>query len=97
MLLSNLKKKKKNVLENGWLTFILSWNWLPFSAVFSYPFELSCFQRNSKVLLQPWHCWRRQCCCHHGAETLTFCNVSVISEDIYLKLGVCVYYPMSNP
>ena len=27
----------------------------------------------------------------------TFCNTSVITEDIYLKLGACVLYPNSNP
>ena len=27
----------------------------------------------------------------------TFCNISVITDDIYLKLGVCVHYPKSNP
>ena len=26
-----------------------------------------------------------------------FCNISVITEDIDLKLGVSVYYPKSNP
>ena len=30
-------------------------------------------------------------------KTLTFCNISVITEDIYLKLGVCVHYPKRNP
>ena len=34
-------------------------------------------------------------CC--GAKTVTFCNISVITEDVYLKLGVCVHYPKSNP
>ena len=33
--------------------------------------------------------------CH--AKTLTFLIISVITEDIYLKLGVCVHYPESNP
>ena len=28
--------------------------------------------------------------------TLTFCNISVFTEDIYLKLRICVYYPKSN-
>ena len=31
------------------------------------------------------------------AKILTFCNISVFTEDIYLKLGVCVHYPKSNP
>ena len=30
-------------------------------------------------------------------KTVTFCNISVITEDIYLKLGVCVNCPNSNP
>ena len=29
-------------------------------------------------------------------KTLTFCNISVITEDIYLKHGICVHYPKSN-
>ena len=38
--------------------------------------------------------WR---CCHlHCAKTLAVCNISVITEDIYLKLGLCVHYPKSN-
>ena len=28
---------------------------------------------------------------------MTFCNISVIIEDICLKLRVCVHYPKSNP
>ena len=31
------------------------------------------------------------------AETLAFCDTSLITEDIYLKFGVCVHYPKSNP
>ena len=31
------------------------------------------------------------------AKTVTFRNVSVITEDIYLELGVCVHHPKSNP
>ena len=30
-------------------------------------------------------------------KVLTFCNISVITEDIYLKVGVCLPYPKSNP
>ena len=30
-------------------------------------------------------------------EKLTFCNISIITEDNYLKLGKCVHYPKSNP
>ena len=29
-------------------------------------------------------------------KTLTFCNISIITEDIYLKLGICVHCPKSN-
>ena len=44
------------------------------------------FQR---VLLKPWRC--------HCAKTLTLsCNISVITEDIDLKFGLCVHYPKSN-
>ena len=32
-----------------------------------------------------------------AVQKLTFCNISVITEDIYLKLGVCVHCPKSNP
>ena len=27
------------------------------------------------------------------AKTLTFCNISEITKDTYLKLGICVHYP----
>ena len=30
-------------------------------------------------------------------ETLTFSNISVITEDIYLKLRVVVHYEKGNP
>ena len=30
-------------------------------------------------------------------QKLTFCNSSVITEDNYLKLGLCVQYPNNNP
>ena len=36
-------------------------------------------------------------CCRRHAKTLTFCNISVINEDINLKLGLCVHYPKRNP
>ena len=32
-----------------------------------------------------------------GAKTLTFSNMSVISEDMYLKLRLAVYYQKGNP
>ena len=28
---------------------------------------------------------------------MTFCNICVITEDIYFKLYVCVHYPKGNP
>ena len=31
------------------------------------------------------------------AKTLTFSNISVITEDIYLKLRVVVHYQKGNP
>ena len=34
--------------------------------------------------------WRR-------AKTLTFSNISVITEDIYLKLRVVIHYKKGNP
>ena len=39
------------------------------------------------VVVVPYHC---------HAKTMTFCNISVITEAIYLKLGVCVHYPKRN-
>ena len=35
-------------------------------------------------------------CRHCRAKTVKFYNMSVITEDIYLKFGVCVHYPKSN-
>ena len=32
-----------------------------------------------------------------SCKSVTFLNISVITEDIFLKLGVCVHYPKSNP
>ena len=54
-------------------------------------FSLAVFGRKTKVLLWPWHC---HCRC---AKSLTFCNISVITEDINLKLGICVHSPKSSP
>ena len=36
-------------------------------------------------------------CVVGGMQKLTFCDISIISEDICLKLGDCIYYPKSNP
>ena len=33
----------------------------------------------------------------HCAKTLTFSNISVITEDIYLKLRIVVHYQKGNP
>ena len=30
-------------------------------------------------------------------KKLTFCKISIITEDIYLKLRICVFYPKSDP
>ena len=30
-------------------------------------------------------------------QKLTFCNISLTTEDIYLKLRVCLHYPKRNP
>ena len=40
--------------------------------------------------------WRRRCR-RRRAKTLIFCYISIITEDIYLKLGVRVQSPNSNP
>ena len=32
-----------------------------------------------------------------ACENLTFCNISVTTEDIYLKLRVFVHYQKGNP
>ena len=29
-------------------------------------------------------------------KTFTFCNISVITKDIYMKLSVCIHYPKRN-
>ena len=31
------------------------------------------------------------------SSSLTFCKISIITEDIYLKLGVSVHHPKRNP
>ena len=38
-------------------------------------------------------CRHRRC---RRAKTVTFCNISVIIEDIYSKLGICVHHPKRN-
>ena len=49
-------------------------------------FSLAVFEENIKVLSKP--CRRRRLC----AKTLTFSNISIITEDIYLKLRLVVHY-----
>ena len=55
-------------------------------------FSLAVFEENIEVLSSPWRQLGR---CH--AKTLTFSNISVITEDIYLKLRVVVHYQKGNP
>ena len=50
------------------------------------------FEENVALLSQPW---RRRL--RHRAKTLTFSNISVIIEDIYLKLRVVVHYQKGEP
>ena len=38
--------------------------------------------------------WRRR---RRHAKTLTFSNISVITEDIYLKIRIVVHYQKGNP
>ena len=58
-------------------------------------FKSVVFGQKPEILLLPWlrHC----CLCHRHSRTLTFCNISVITEDVYLKLKLCVHHPKSNP
>ena len=46
----------------------------------------------SEVLSQPWRRLLRR----RRAKTLTFSNISVINEDIYLKLRIVVHYQKGN-
>ena len=58
-------------------------------------FSSAVFQENDEILSEPWRLWgrgrRRRC-----AKTLTLSNFAVITEDIYLKLGVVVHYQKRN-
>ena len=40
--------------------------------------------------------FRLRNCRRGGAKTWTFCNISVITEEIYLKLGLVVHYEKGN-
>ena len=64
------------------------WDWCVCPSVH---FKLGRFLRKPEILLLLW----RHTCCY--AKTVTFCNISVISEDIYWKLGVCVHCQKSDP
>ena len=57
-------------------------------------FLFGCVRRKPEVLLQPWRLRRGRRC---RAKTLTFCNMTLITEDIYLKIEVCIHYLNSNP
>ena len=53
------------------------------------------FKENVEVLSWSWpRCRRRR---HRHAKTLTSSNISVITEDIYLKLRLVVHYQKGNP
>ena len=53
----------------------------------SHIFSLVVFKENIKVLSQTGcRRWRRRLCQYHHAQTLTFSNIAVITEDFYLKL-----------
>ena len=52
-------------------------------------FSSAVFKESIKILSQPCH--RRG-----HAKTLTFSNISVITEDIYLKLRQVVSYQKGN-
>ena len=54
-------------------------------------FSSAVFEENFEVLSWPWRRRRRL------AKTLTFSNISVITEDIYLKLRIVVNYEKGNP
>ena len=63
------------------------WSWASMSASVCVDFEVQFLARlwkTAEVLSQPWY--RRH------AKTLTFFNISVITEDIYLKLRLVVHY-----
>ena len=49
-------------------------------------FSSAVFEENVEILSYPWRRRRRR------AKTLTFSNISVITEDIYLKLRLVVHY-----
>ena len=60
-------------------------------------FSSAVFEENVEVLSQPWRRRRRRLWRWRRAKTLTFSNISVITEDIYLKPRVVVHYQKGNP
>ena len=56
-------------------------------------FGSAVFEENIEVLSKS--CRPRQR--HRRAKTLTFSHISVITEDIYLKLKLVDYYQKGNP
>ena len=54
----------------------------------AFVFLARVFSEKSQGIAIPWYL---------HAKALTFCNISVITEDIYLKLCICVHYLKSNP
>ena len=65
------------------------YRYLVFCVSFNF-FSLAVFEEYVEVLSKP--CGHRR-----RAKTLTFTNISVISDDIYLKLRLVVYYEKGNP
>ena len=98
---SNLKKKKKKKQDYKEKKFFIKTGQLGNNGqVFVTPEECvygkvlcfkAVFEENVKVLSKPWRRWRR------CAKTLTFSYISVITEDIYLKLRLVVHYQKGNP
>ena len=56
-------------------------------------FSSAVFEENDEVLSYLWRHLRRR---RRRAKTWTFCNIFVITLDIYLKLGLVVHYEKGN-
>ena len=52
-------------------------------------FSSAVFEENVEILSYPWRRRRRR---RRRAKTLTFSNISVITEDIYLKHRLVVHF-----
>ena len=52
-------------------------------------FSFAVFKEKVELLSEPWQ--RRRRCRPRCAKTLTFSNISDITEDIYLKLRLVVH------